>query len=140
MKIKIKYLADIDKIQPIEIGNMIDLRCAEDIVMKKGEYKLIPLGVAMELPEGYYAHVYPRSSTFGRYKILLVNSVGIIDHSYCGNNDQWYYPAYAVEDTKIEKNTRIAQFRIFKQQPDVEIEEVEELGNDDRGGLGSTGV
>ncbi|MDT3387614.1 MAG: deoxyuridine 5'-triphosphate nucleotidohydrolase [Bacteroidota bacterium] len=141
MKIRIKYLSkDIDKIEKISVGDLIDLRCAEDTVIKKGELKLIPLGIAMELPKGYEAHVYPRSSTYKKHKILLSNSVGIIDESYCGDNDQWCFPAYATEDTVIEKNTRICQFRIFEHQPTIEFEEVEVLGNSDRGGIGSTGT
>lgn len=141
MKIRIKYLSkDIDKIEKISVGDLIDLRCAEDTVIKKGELKLIPLGIAMELPKGYEAHVYPRSSTYKKHKILLSNSVGIIDESYCGDNDQWCFPAYATEDTFIEKNTRICQFRIFEHQPTIEFEEVEVLGNSDRGGIGSTGT
>lgn len=139
MQIKIKYLTDIEKIEKIEVGDMIDLRCAEDIEMHKGEFKLIPLGVAMELPEGYEAHVYPRSSTFKKHKILLSNSVGVIDCSYKGDGDQWQFPAYAMEDTFIPKNTRICQFRIFENQPDIELVEVESLGNEDRGGIGSSG-
>lgn len=141
MKIRIKYFSnDIDKIEKISVGDLIDLRCAEDTVIKKGELKLIPLGIAMELPKGYEAHVYPRSSTYKKHKILLSNSVGIIDESYCGDNDQWCFPAYATEDTFIEKNTRICQFRIFEHQPSIEFEEVEVLGNSDRGGIGSTGT
>lgn len=140
MQIKIKYLTDIEKIEKIEVGDMIDLRCAEDIEMHKGEFKLIPLGVAMELPEGYEAHVYPRSSTFKKHKILLSNSVGVIDCSYNGDGDQWQFPAYAMEDTFIPKNTRICQFRIFENQPDIELVEVESLGNENRGGIGSTGL
>lgn len=140
MQIKIKYLTDIEKIEKIEVGDMIDLRCAEDIEMHKGEFKLIPLGVAMELPEGYEAHVYPRSSTFKKHKILLSNSVGVIDCSYNGDGDQWQFPAYAMEDTFIPKNTRICQFRIFENQPNIELVEVESLGNENRGGIGSTGL
>lgn len=140
MQIKIKYLTDIDRIEKIKVGDMIDLRCAEDIEMHKGEFKLIPLGVAMELPEGYEAHVYPRSSTFKKHKILLSNSVGVIDCSYNGDGDQWQFPAYAMEDTFIPKNTRICQFRIFENQPDIELVEVESLGNENRGGIGSTGL
>ena len=140
MQIKIKYLTDIEKIEKIKVGDMIDLRCAEDIEMHQGKFKLIPLGVAMELPEGYEAHVYPRSSTFKKHKILLSNSVGVIDCSYKGDGDQWQFPAYAMEDTFIPKNTRICQFRIFEIQPDIELVEVESLGNENRGGIGSTGL
>ena len=140
MKIKVKYLADISPIEKFSVGDMLDLRCAEDVTLRKGEYKLIPLGVAMELPRGYEAHVYPRSSTFGKHKLLMGNSVGVIDCSYCGNNDEWKFPAFAVEDTFIPKDTRICQFRIFENQPELEFEEVDDLGNESRGGIGSTGL
>lgn len=139
MKIKIKYFGDVEHVEKISVGDWIDLRCSEDIEMRKGEYRIIPLGVAMELPKGYEALVAPRSSTFKKYKILLTNSVGVIDCSYNGDSDMWCFPAYATEDTKIEKNTRICQFRLIKNQPEIEFEEVDRLGNEDRGGLGSTG-
>lgn len=138
-RIKIKYLADITPIEKIEKGNWIDLRCAEDVSLKKGEYKMISLGVAMELPSSYEAIVAPRSSTYKKYKVILVNSIGIIDESYCGDNDEWKYLAYAMEDTFIPKNERICQFRIVKHQPEVEFETVDNLGNANRGGIGSTG-
>ena len=137
--IKIKYLRDIEKIKPIACGDWIDLRAAEATVMKAGEYKLIPLGVAMELPKGYEALVAPRSSTFNKYGILLTNSIGVIDESYKGDGDEWNFLAYAVRDTVIPKNERICQFRIIKHQPTVIFDEVETLGNADRGGIGSTG-
>lgn len=140
MKIKIKYLADIEPIKMIENGDWIDLRASEDIYMRKGDFRLIPLGVAMEIPEGYEAHVAPRSSTFKNFHIIMSNSIGIIDHSYCGDNDQWHFPAIAMQDTQIHKNDRICQFRIMENQPHIDFEEVETLGNDDRGGIGSTGV
>ena len=139
MKVRIKYHTDISRIAPIVNGDWIDLRCAEETVMEAGEYKLIPLGVSIELPKGYEALVIPRSSTFGRYGILLTNSVGLIDESYNGDGDEWKFLAYAVRDTVIPKNERICQFRIFKHQPEFEFEEVETLGNHDRGGIGSTG-
>lgn len=137
--IKIKYLRDIERIRPLSCGDWIDLRAAEDTVMKAGEYKLIPLGVAMELPAGYEALVAPRSSTFGKYGILLTNSIGIIDESFRGDGDEWKFLAYAVRDTVIPKNERICQFRIIKHQPVVNFVDVETLGNADRGGIGSTG-
>lgn len=142
MKIKIKYFTDlIDKLEYIggNKSNWIDLRCAERTVLKKGEFKLIPLGIAMELPEGYEALVVPRSSTFKNFKLLLSNSVGVIDELYKGDNDQWHFPAYAMEDTIIEVNDRICQFRIIEHQPRFRFEEVNHLGNENRGGLGSTG-
>ena len=139
MEIKIKYLADITKIERIGVGDWIDLRAAEDIVMKAGEYRLIPLGVAMELPSGYEAIVAPRSSTFKRWGIQQANGIGIIDETYCGDGDQWHFPALAMRDTAIKKNERICQFRIIEHQPKVDLIEVKTLGNYDRGGLGSTG-
>lgn len=138
-KIRIKYLTDIDKIEKISVGDWIDLRCAEDTEILAGEYKMIPLGVAMELPKGYEAIVLPRSSTFKKYGILLANSMGVIDNSYCGDNDEWKFLAFADRQTFIPKNERICQFRIIKNQPEIEFEEVETLGNADRGGIGSTG-
>ena len=140
LNIKIKYFADIEKIKPIEKGDWIDLRAAETVELKKGEFKLIPLGIGMELPEGYEAHVVPRSSTYKNFKIIETNSMGIIDNSYCGDNDQWFFPAYALEDTIINKNDRICQFRIIENQPKIQFEEVNELKNPDRGGHGSTGI
>lgn len=138
--IKVKYLRDIEKIVPYSQGDWIDLRAAEDVTMKAGEYKMIPLGVAMELPFGYEALVAPRSSTFKKYGVILANSIGIIDESYKGDNDEWNFLAYAVRDTVIRKNERICQFRIIKHQPRIYPFEVETLGNPDRGGIGSTGT
>ena len=137
--IKIKYLKDIQKIERFNVGDWIDLRAAETVVMKAGEYRMIPLGVAMELPKGYEALIAPRSSTFKKYGIILANSIGIIDEAYKGDNDEWNFLAYAVKNTKIHKNERICQFRIIQHQPLIHLQEVESLGNDDRGGIGSTG-
>lgn len=138
-KIRIKYVRDIDRIERIPVGDWVDLRCAEDTVIKAGAYKMIPLGVAMELPCGYEALVAPRSSTFKKYGVILVNSIGIIDESYHGDGDEWNFLAYAVKDTFIPKNERICQFRIIEHQPDVEMVEVDTLGHPNRGGIGSTG-
>ena len=118
----------------------MDLHAAEDVELKAGDFKLIPLGVAMELPEGYEAHVIPRSSTFKNYGILQTNSMGLIDESYCGDNDQWFMPVYATRDTVIHQNDRICQFRLMDHQVSLEITEVEHLEGKDRGGFGSTGV
>lgn len=137
--IRIKYLRGVQKIERFNTGDWIDLRCAEDVTMKAGEYRMIPLGVCMELPQGYEALVAPRSSTFKKYGIMLANSVGIIDESYKGDNDEWNFLAYAVRDTVIHKNERICQFRIIEHQPLIMLKEVEVLGNTDRGGIGSTG-
>lgn len=139
MEIRIKYLRNIEKIKGIAVGDWIDLRCAENTIIKAGEYKMIPLGVAMELPKGYEALVAPRSSMFRKYGVLSANSIGIIDESYKGDGDEWNFLAYATRDTLIPKNERICQFRIIEHQPDVEMVEVETLGNADRGGIGSTG-
>ena len=140
-KIKIKYFdKDLEKLTYIAgKSDWIDLRAAEDVVMKKGEFKLIPLGVAMELPRGYEAHVVPRSSTYKNYGIIQTNHQGVIDCSYCGDNDQWFMPAYAIRDTEIHVNDRICQFRIMENQPKLVFDEVEHLTNADRGGHGSTG-
>ncbi len=140
-KIRIKYYTDkIEKLRYIDgKSDWIDLRCAEDIVLKKGEFKLLPLGVAMQLPEGYEAHVVPRSSTFKNFGIIQTNHCGIIDESYSGDNDQWFMPVYAVRDTEIHVNDRVCQFRIMEHQPAIEFEETDHLSDTDRGGFGSTG-
>lgn len=141
MDIKIKYFNDnIDKVAPISKGDWIDLRAAATVEMKAGEFKLIPLGVAMQLPQGYEAHVCPRSSTFKNFGVIQTNSMGIIDNSYCGDNDQWFFPAFALRDTVIHENDRICQFRIMEIQPQINFITVDTLGNADRGGHGSTGV
>lgn len=137
--IKIKYLRDIQKIEKFNVGDWIDLRAAEEVTMKAGEYRMIPLGVAMELPHGYEALVAPRSSTFKKYGLLLANSIGVIDEAYKGDSDEWNFLAYATRDTKIHKNERICQFRIIQHQPLIHLQEVEKLGNPDRNGIGSTG-
>ncbi|EXG87694.1 deoxyuridine 5'-triphosphate nucleotidohydrolase [Clostridium sp. ASBs410] len=140
-KVKIKYLADkIERLCYIdEKSDWIDLRAAEEVELKAGEFKLIPLGIAMELPAGFEAHVVPRSSTFKNYGVIQTNSMGIIDETYCGDNDQWFFPAYALRDTVIHVNDRICQFRIMEHQPSIIFTEIERLDNKDRGGHGSTG-
>lgn len=139
--IKIKYFVpDLPRIEKIEKGDWIDLRAAEDVEIKAFEYKLISLGVGMILPEGYEAHIVPRSSTYKKFGIILTNSMGIIDNSYSGDNDQWMFPAYALRDTVIHKGDRICQFRIVEKQPEIVFEEVEHLNAKDRGGFGSTGT
>lgn len=138
--IKLKMLADIEPPEAIEQGDWIDLRAAETILIVKGEFKYIPLGVAIQLPEGYEAIVAPRSSLFKRRGIIMTNSIGIMDESYCGDGDQWRFPAYATRDTLIPKGERICQFRIVKHQPEIKFEIVDTLGNPDRGGHGSTGA
>ena len=139
-EIKVKYFVDgIDELCYVAgKSDWIDLHAAEDVDMKAGEFRLIPLGVAIELPEGYEAHVVPRSSTFKNWKILQTNSVGVIDSSYCGKDDWWKYPVYATEDVGIEKGSRIAQFRIVENQPKIHFVEAP-LDGENRGGFGSTG-
>jgi len=140
--IKIKYFDnEIDKLEYIEgnKSNWIDLRSAETIHLKKGEFHLVNLGVGMELPEGYEANIVPRSSTYKNFKVLQTNSFAVIDNSYSGDNDQWLYPVIAMEDTIINKNDRICQFRINKIQPQIEFEEIEHLNDVNRGSFGSTG-
>ena len=140
LKLKVKYFdKEIEKIKKINKGDWIDLRSASDIFLTKGQFALIPLGVGMVLPEGYEAHIAPRSSTFKNWKILQVNSVGVVDNSYSGDADQWMMPVFATEDTEIKKNDRICQFRIIEKMPEIEIEEVEHLNDKSRGGFGSTG-
>jgi dUTP pyrophosphatase len=107
--------------------------------MRSGDFKLIPLGVAMELPEGYEAIVVPRSSTYKKYGIILAGSIGVIDEDYNGDEDEWWFPAVAFQTTIIERNERIAQFRIVKHQPEFDLDTVVTLGNSNRGGIGSTG-
>lgn len=141
-KIQIRYLSD--QIEPLGYiagkSDWIDLRAAEEVEMKAGEFRLIRLGVAMKLPKGYEAHIVPRSSTFKNFGIIQTNHMGVIDGSYCGNDDEWRFPAYAVRDTQIHVNDRICQFRIVKNQPVIEFEPVARLDGENRGGFGSTGV
>ena len=139
MTIKIRYHGDVTPLEKIPQGDWIDLRAAETVEMKAGEYRLISLGVSMQLPKGYEAHVAPRSSTFKKWGILMTNSVGVIDESYCGDHDLWYFSALAMRDTVIEKGDRICQFRIVEKMPAVAFETVEFLSAPDRGGIGSTG-
>ena len=142
-EIKIKYFnRKLHEIEKIEKGDWIDLRCAEDeIVLRMNEFKLIPLGVAMQLPEGYEAHIVPRSSTFKNFGIIQTNHCGIVDESYCGDNDQWYFPALCLEKySTILLNDRICQFRIVEKQPGINFQVEPFFNNPDRGGLGSTGI
>ncbi len=140
-QIKIKYHNPaLEKIEKISVGDWIDLRAAEDVTLKAGEFAIISLGVSMKLPEGYEAHVVPRSSTFKKWGILQTNHMGVIDNSYSGDNDVWGMPVLADRDTEIKTNDRICQFRIVKKQPKIEFVEVDHLEGADRGGFGSTGT
>ena len=140
-KIRIKYFTDkIDKLDYIEgKSDWIDLRASEEVELKQGEFRLVPLGVAMELPKGYEAHVVPRSSTYKNFGVIQANHCGVIDSSYCGDHDMWYMPVIAMRDTVIHVNDRICQFRIMENQPKIEFEQVEHLDGADRGGFGTTG-
>ena len=141
MDIKVHYLSEeIEELRYIDgKSDWIDLRSARNISLKKGEFCLIPLGIAVELPAGYEAHIVPRSSTFKNFGIIQTNSMGIIDETYCGNGDQWHFPAYALRDTEIHVNDRICQFRIMEHQPALTFVKTERLAGQDRGGFGSTG-
>ena len=140
-EIKVKYFVDgIDELCYVAgKSDWIDLHAAETVTLKAGEFRLIPLGVAIALPAGYEAHIVPRSSTFKNYGILQANSMGVVDCSYCGDNDQWRMPVYATRNVTIEKNARICQFRIMRNQPPLRFTRVERLDGPDRGGFGSTG-
>lgn len=140
MKVYIKYFTeDVIPVEKISKGDWIDLRAAEDVEFRAGDFKLIPLGVGMILPEGYEAHIAPRSSTYKNFGIIQTNSIGVVDNSYCGDEDEWKMAAYALRDTFIHKNDRICQFRIMEKQPEIEFETVEHLRETSRGGFGSTG-
>lgn len=140
MEIKVRYHADIEPLEQTDIGDWIDLRAAEDVELKAGEFKLISLGVAMKLPEGYEAHIVPRSSTFKNWGILQTNHMGVVDNSYCGDGDVWKFPALATRDVVIEKNSRICQFRIIRKMETVSFKMVDRLCETNRGGFGSSGV
>ena len=141
-EIKVRYLSDrIEKLCYVDgKSDWIDLRAAEEVALKAGEMKLIPLGVAMRLPKGYEAWIVPRSSTFKNFGVLQANSFGVVDESYAGDEDQWCFPAYAVRDTVIHVNDRICQFRIMKHQPELSFTETAHLSEESRGGFGSTGI
>lgn len=168
--IKIKYFDtddyEIPRLQATEKGDWIDIRASKDIfvpsvlIPENGEKQtgiqtravtFIPLGVAMQLPDGYEAHLAPRSSTFKTWGIIQVNSVGVIDNSYSGDNDMWMMPAVCISPkdyyndadktrgTWIHRGDRICQFRIMEKMPELTFTEVKHLADKDRGGFGSTG-
>ena len=148
MKMRIKYFDDATRLKKISKGNWIDVYANKDIFVKVNERKMIPLGFALELPSGWEAHLAPRSSTFKTWGIIQTNSVGVVDDTYIGDNDQWHMPVYCLEGkhnenneqgTWIKKGDKIGQFRIMEVMPEIEFEEVEFFGNNDRGGFGTTG-
>ena len=142
VELKIRYISkEIEKLRYIDgVSDWIDLRSAENVSLKAGESRLIRLGIAVELPGGYEAHIVPRSSTYKNFGILQTNHFGVVDHSYCGDEDEWKYPVLAMRDTEIHVNDRICQFRIMKNQPKLVFTEVEHLTGASRGGFGTTGV
>lgn len=140
-EILVRYHNDnIDKIEELSKGDWIDLRAAETVELKAGDFKIISLGVSMKLPEGYEAHIVPRSSTFKKWGILQTNHMGVIDNSYSGDNDIWGMPVLAMRDTVINENDRICQFRIVERMGHIQMAEVDHLEGADRGGFGSTGT
>lgn len=138
-KIRIHYIRPVTKLEKISKGDWIDLRAGKEVSLKKGDFALVPLGVSIKIPEGYEALLAPRSSTFKHYGVIQANSIGVIDESYSGTDDEWMMAVYATRDTVIPFDDRIAQFRIIKHQPEVEFEEAEKLDDESRGGFGSTG-
>lgn len=140
IKIKFKDPEIYKEFNHIEVGDWIDLRTIDVVTIKQGQYRMIDLGVAMELPKGYEALVVPRSSTFKKYGVLSANSLGVIDNSFCGDSDYWNFLVWATRDVTIPKGTRICQFRIMKNQPEIKFIEVDKLDNENRGGIGSTGT
>lgn len=141
MEIKIKYHdPELPKLRAIDNGDWIDMYASETVTMNSGDFHIIPLGVSMKLPDGYEAHLAPRSSTFKKWGILMVNSVGVVDNSYCGEGDVWGFAALAVRPTTIHKGDRIAQFRILKKMGPIDFFEVDHMTDNDRGGFGSTGA
>lgn len=140
-EILIKYHnKNIDKVTSIKQGDWIDLRAAQTVELKAGQFALISLGVSMKLPKGYEAHIVPRSSTFKTWGIEQTNHMGVIDNSYCGDNDIWMMPVRATRDTVVNENDRICQFRIIEKMPNITFKEVEHLDDTNRGGFGSTGT
>lgn len=138
--IDVKYLPEAHHLESVEWGSWIDLYTYEEVTLKQGDQKYINLGVAMKLPKGYEAIMAPRSSTFKNWGILQSNGIGVIDSTYCGDNDIWMFPAYATKNVTIPAGTRICQFRVQQEQPSIEFNVVESLGTKDRGGLGSSGL
>lgn len=149
MKLKIKYFDDAKRLEKISKGNWIDVYANEDVFVIKNHFEKIPLGFALELPEGWEGHLAPRSSTFKTWGIIQTNSIGIVDDTYIGDDDQWCMPVYCLEPKDslgglsgvwIRKGDKIGQFRIMEVMPNIEFEEVEKLDNKNRGGFGTTGV
>lgn len=152
LEVKVKYFKGATKLEKIDKGDWIDVYAREEVILDKNDFALVPLGFAMQLPKGYEAHLAPRSSAFEKWGITQTNGVGVIDESYCGDGDEWKMPVYCLEtrhtmDTKIgtvqrtiiRKGDKIGQFRLMQKMEEVKFTEVASLGNEDRGGFGSTG-
>ena len=140
-KIKIKYhLKELEKLRYIDgKSDWIDLRVAEEVKMKAGEFRLISMGISVELPKGYEMWILPRSSAFKNFGVIQTNAMGVVDESFCGDNDIIHMPILAMRDTEMHINDRIGQFRIAKHQAEIHFVEVEHLNHADRGGFGTTG-
>ena len=138
--IQIKYWPNSPHLEINPDGSWIDLYTYKETVLSKGDFKIISLGVAMKLPEGYEANFVPRSSTFKRWGVIQTNHFSVIDPSYCGNDDMWGLPVFATRNVVIPAGTRLCQFRINKVQPVINFEEVENLSSDSRGGFGTSGA
>ena len=152
MKVRIKYFDGATKLEKIAKGNWIDVYARKDIFVPVNERAMIPLGFALELPQGYEGHLAPRSSTFKSWGLIQTNSVGVVDDTYIGDNDEWHMPVYCLTSkcrdtidgktkngTWVRKGDKIGQMRLMEVQPDFEFVEVDYFGNADRGGFGSTG-
>lgn len=145
MKLRVKYLQDATRMNKITKGNWIDVYAYQDTFVPEGERAMINLGFALELPKGWEGHLAPRSSTFKTWGVIQTNSVGVVDDTYIGDNDIWHMPVYCLQakdenGTWIKKGDKIGQFRIMEVMPEIEFEEVESFGNQDRGGFGTTGM
>ena len=140
-KLKIKYhVKELEKLRYIDgKSDWIDLRVAENVSMKQGEYRLISMGISVEIPKGYEMLIVPRSSAYKNFGILQTNAMGVVDESFRGDNDIIHMPILAMRDTEIHINDRIGQFRLMPHQPEVHFIEVDHLDNEDRGGFGTTG-
>ena len=157
LQAEIKYLEGARELTKISKGDLIDLYAYEDVFVPYMGQTLISLGFSLKLPKGYMAKLYPRSSTFKTWGLIQTNHVGIIDNSYCGNNDIYMYPVQCtmakqtekvminghkvtISGTWIKKGDRICQMEICKVPPTIEFNKVDDLQTEDRGGFGSTGT
>lgn len=148
MQIRIKYFDNAVKLKKIAKGNWIDVYANKDVFVEEGSRAMVPLGFALELPEGWEGHLAPRSSTFKTWGVIQTNSVGVVDDTYIGDNDQWHMPVFCLQGkdiqddkkgTLIKIGDKIGQFRIMEVMPQIEFVEVDSFGNEDRGGFGTSG-